>query len=148
MTDEEFATYLPGAVASYAESHVRAKNWTADEALRRSEEEFAELLPDGVHTEGHHVFTARDGDQPVGMLWFAERNNGRTAYLYDIRLDADQQGHGYGEAVMHALEETVRAKGIRVLRLHVFAHNTVARSLYRKLGYEETNIVMTKLIAD
>jgi ribosomal protein S18 acetylase RimI-like enzyme len=36
------------------------------------------------------------------------------------------------------------AMGIQKVTLHVFGDNTVARSLYRKLGFVETNVVMAK----
>ena len=34
------------------------------------------------------------------------------------------------------------------IQLHVFGHNSGARALYRKLGYEETNVIMTKRLID
>jgi ribosomal protein S18 acetylase RimI-like enzyme len=37
-----------------------------------------------------------------------------------------------------------RRMGAETIRLHVFGHNTAARPLYVKLGYEPTNIVMAK----
>jgi ribosomal protein S18 acetylase RimI-like enzyme len=144
MTDDEFTTYLRDATASYAESHIRAHRWPAEEARQRAEDEFARLLPNGTDTEGHHLFTASDNDERVGMTWFAEQDDGRTAYVYDIRIDPTRQGHGYGEAVMRLLEQKALTMGMHTLRLHVFADNSVARSLYRKLGFAETNVIMTK----
>ena len=80
------------------------------------------------------------------MIWFAERPHGagRVAYLYDIRIDADLRGQGHGEALMRAMENEVRSAGLTAVRLQVFGNNSVARSLYRKLGYIETNVVMAK----
>jgi ribosomal protein S18 acetylase RimI-like enzyme len=146
MTTEEYAAYHCTAVLAYAEAHVSAKSWPADEAQRRAVDEYAELLPEGVATPGHHLYIARNGDQQVGMVWFAERPHGadRVAYVYDIEVDPDLRGRGYGEALMRAMEQEVRSAGLKAVRLQVFGNNSVARSLYRKLGYIETNVVMAK----
>ncbi|WP_279627574.1 GNAT family N-acetyltransferase [Amycolatopsis pretoriensis] len=142
MTSEEYETYHRAAVLAYAEGHVSAKSWPAEGARQRAIDEYAELLPEGVATPGHHLYTARNGDRAIGMIWFAERPHG--AYLYDIRVDADLRGQKYGEALMRAMEHEVRAAGLKAVRLQVFGNNSVARSLYRKLGYLETNVVMAK----
>jgi ribosomal protein S18 acetylase RimI-like enzyme len=149
MTGEEYAAYHRNAVLDYAEAHVAAKSWPAEGARRRAIDEYAELLPEGVATPGHHLYTARSGDREIGMVWFAERPHGagRIAYLYDVKIDADLRGRGHGEAVMRAMEHEVRAAGLTAVRLQVFGNNPVARSLYRKLGYIETNVVMAKDLA-
>jgi ribosomal protein S18 acetylase RimI-like enzyme len=144
MTDGEYETYLATVVVQYAESHVKAGKWTEAESRERSAAEYAKLLPDGVGTAGHHLYTIRDGDSHVGTLWFAEQDEGRTAYLYDIRIDAELRGSGYGRAVMGLFEDTARAMGMSNVRLHVFAHNSVARGLYQRLGYVERNVIMSK----
>jgi ribosomal protein S18 acetylase RimI-like enzyme len=46
-----------------------------------------------------------------------------------------------------ALDLSARQQGATKLALHVFAHNTPARELYRALGYKETNVVMSKELA-
>ena len=78
MTDEEYQAYLALAVDDYAEEHVRAGNWTAEEAHAQAEAEYARYLPDGIRTEGQHLFqfVAEDEAAPVGMGWLAvsERN--------------------------------------------------------------------------
>ena len=47
---------------------------------------------------------------------------------------------------MLALEEFLRARGIKSINLHVFGHNTVAISLYEKLGYRPTNMNLRKFL--
>jgi len=148
MTSEEYAAYHRDAVLAYAEAHVSAKSWPAEGARQRAIDEYAELLPEGVATPGHHLYTARNGGQEIGMIWFAERTHGadRVAYLYDIKVETDLRGQGHGEALMRAMEREVRSVGLKTVRLQVFGNNSVARSLYRKLGYIETNVVMAKVL--
>ncbi len=45
---------------------------------------------------------------------------------------------------MIRLEVEARRLNLEAIRLHVFGHNTAARPLYEKLGYEPTNINMFK----
>jgi ribosomal protein S18 acetylase RimI-like enzyme len=146
MTSEEYAAYHRAAVLAYAEAHVSAKSWPAEGARERAADEYAQLLPEGVTTPGHHLYTARDGDRRIGMIWFAERPHGagRAAFLYDIEVEAGLRGRGHGEALMRAMEHEVRSAGLKAVGLQVFGNNSVARSLYRKLGYVETNVVMAK----
>lgn len=146
MTSEEYAAYHRDAVQAYAEAHVSARSWPPDGARQRAIDEYAELLPEGAATPGHHLYTARNGDREIGMIWFAERpyGAGRVAYLYDIKVDADLRGQRLGEALMRAMEQKVRTAGLKSVRLQVFGNNSVARSLYRKFGYVETNVVMAK----
>lgn len=45
------------------------------------------------------------------------------------------QGQGIARQIMEHIEETVRAAGIRVMRLDVFSCNPRALALYENLGY-------------
>lgn len=146
MTEDELRAYIDYAVPQYAKSHVSAGSWPEEGALERSAAEYARLLPDGIASAGHHLFVARDGQRVVGAIWFAERTDedGTVGFVYDIRIYERYQGEGYGEFVMRAVEDKVRAAGLTKIRLHVFGNNTVARSLYRKLGYDEVHVTMDK----
>jgi ribosomal protein S18 acetylase RimI-like enzyme len=146
MTPREYDDYLVGAVDGYAQSFVDAGILTPDAALDRSRRDFAELLPDGVGTAGQHLFTARAGGRPVGILWLhmpgadeVPRQPGLppdAAFVYDISVRDDQQRKGYGQAIMAAGIEVCRAAGLASLRLNVFGHNVAARALYEKLGFD------------
>jgi ribosomal protein S18 acetylase RimI-like enzyme len=147
MTEEELAAFLPSAVADYARDHVADGQWLPEEAAARSREAFAALLPDGVRTAGHHLFTlVSDGGEHVGVLWFAlrEQQGRRTAYVYDIRIGEPFRRRGYARAAFAEMERRVRAMGAASIGLHVFGHNQGAIQLYTKLGYVPTNVVMAK----
>lgn len=150
MTDEEFAAFYRDAVLAYAEAHVKAGSWPAEGAHGRSAEEHARLLPQGLATPGHDLYTARAGDERVGVLWLARRphGTGELVFVYNVQVDADRRGRGHGTAIMRAAEDRVRAAGLGMLQLHVHGDNAAARSLYRKLGYLETNVVMAKRLDD
>ncbi len=150
MTDGEYQAWLPRAIADYAEEHIASGRWPKDEALANSRSEFEKLLPDGPRTANNHLWSvvrAHDG-QVVGQLWVAivERPR-RHAFVYNLEIDEAHRRRGYGEGAMRAAEDEARRLGVDTIRLHVFGHNTRARSLYDKLGYEPTNIMMSKTLS-
>ncbi|MBS0445997.1 MAG: GNAT family N-acetyltransferase [Proteobacteria bacterium] len=145
MTEAEFDAFVACSVPEYAAGKVRAGNWSEDEAPQRADDEFRNFLPQGLATPGHHLYTVRDGTREVGTLWLGEiPGRQRAAFVYDIRIDTAARGRGYGEATMRAAEAEARRLGLTEIKLHVFADNHAARTLYEKLGYIVTNLNMSK----
>ena len=144
MSQERYVTWRAYSVAGYADENVRAGHWQPEQALSLSEGQFSQLLPDGLATPGHWLWSviADSGDE-VGILWVARRREGQ-AFIYDIEMDPAQRGAGYGTAAMLALEEWCRENGFSVIGLHVFGHNEGAWRLYKRLGYKETSVQMEK----
>ena len=87
-----------------------------------------------------------ESDRAVGIIWVGERKRGdiNQAVIYDIRVDEDLRGQGYGTQALEAVEELARQLGLTEIWLHVFGHNTGARRLYDRQGYEITNVTMRK----
>jgi GNAT superfamily N-acetyltransferase len=65
------------------------------------------VLPLGLETPGHFIFVVEANGERVGRLWLAERQLGgsRVLYVYDVSIDAEQQGRGYGRAAMRLAED-------------------------------------------
>ncbi|MCM3587286.1 GNAT family N-acetyltransferase [Mesobacillus maritimus] len=145
MNSSEFEQYLSHAIRGYADEHVKAGNWNEQEALSKATKEYERLLPDGEKTANNTLFTIRDEDKEVGMIWLAQRANDK-GFIYDINIREENQGRGYGKQAMIEIEKVARKLGLKSIKLHVFGHNRVARGLYEKLGYLETDIVMEKKI--
>lgn len=148
MTEAAYQTYLADAVKEYADDHILDGRWSPDEALEESAKEFAKLLPDGPKTPDHYLYIVVDGDSrlPVGMIWYMVRPGpkGKTAFIYDIRMNAGMRGRGYGTQTLKALEEDAKPRGVVSIALHVFGHNDGAFRLYQRVGYRATNILMAK----
>ena len=148
MTEAEFTAYLAGAIKNYADEKVKAGNWPSEGALGRSEYDYLSLLPEGVASKGQHLFSLEDAatGQNVGMIWFAvgEQDGQQIAFICDFLVHEAFRGRGYGKEALRALEQKVKALGITSISLHVFGHNCAAWALYEKLGYEVTNVNMTK----
>lgn len=146
MSEVDFKAYLEEIIPDYAQEHVQSGRWTAEEALAASQAEFAQLLPDGLATENQHLFNIMvDGEsRPVGILWFAVQKG--KAFVYDIVIHDSFQRRGYATQAFLLLEDKVRQLGLNTISLHVFGHNHAARAMYQKLGYAETNVMMSKTL--
>lgn len=152
MTEDEFAAWLPPAVRNLASENAKSGRWDPDEALEMAKTEFRTMLPDAVHTRGHLLYTVRDtaSGAGVGTVWISLRRkaNRLEAYVYDIVIEAEHRGEGYGRAAMLAAIACARELGAQSVGLHVFGHNRVARELYTSLGFVETNIQMSLPLTD
>ncbi|WP_058303107.1 GNAT family N-acetyltransferase [Gorillibacterium timonense] len=150
MDEEDYQHYLEHAAKDYALEKVRSGAWTEDEALKRSEEAFQSLLPDGMATADTLLFRIEDAEkaEKVGYLWLHERNSptGRAFFIYDFLIFEPSQGKGYGKQAMAALDEKAKELGIAQISLHVFGHNTRAIRLYEKSGYKVTDLSMSKAL--
>lgn len=148
MSEEEFQAYLPRARKNYAEELSRANDLTDDEATAQAEAAFRRLLPEGrPGAADQFLFTAVDGDgRPVGMVWFGIRRDRKEpyGYIWEIFLEPEARGRGYGEQIMRQVEARAKALGLSHLALNVFGHNMPARKLYERLGFQITAISMGK----
>ena len=141
MTPDQFDEYLGWVVDDYAaelERNGKAVGEAASEASRAS---FASVLPDGVDTPGQVLLVAEDPEDGgrVGLLWFGPSTDDPTmAWVYDLTVDEERRGRGWGRAIMHAFEAQALHHGYRRAGLNVYGDNRVARQLYESLGYLET----------
>jgi ribosomal protein S18 acetylase RimI-like enzyme len=146
MTQDEYDAMMTRLIPAYAQDHVAAGNWTADEALNRAKAQSAELLPNGVDTANVLLRTARnDSGEIVGRVWIGFRDEGRTAaWIYEIEIDDAHRGGGYGRALLAVAEAEATHHGATSIGLNVFGPNQVARDLYTSAGYGITSIQMSK----
>ncbi len=61
---------------------------------------------------------------------------GGDAELIAIALLPDHRSQGYGRAMVDALNQTFRARGVRSYAVSVYASNARANGFYRDLGFE------------
>ncbi|MBK9925609.1 MAG: GNAT family N-acetyltransferase [Anaerolineales bacterium] len=146
MTPTEFDAFLDVAIPEYAADNVDAGYWNESEALEKSRNEFERLLPQGVQSENHYLYTINDGDNMVGVIWLRANVDRPTknGFIFSLRIDEKFRGKGYGKQAMLLIEEKARKLGLKSIGLHVFAVNTVARKLYESVGYDVSSLNMNK----
>ena len=148
MTLAEYNAWLAESIPDYARDKVANGQWSEPESLARARSETEGLLPHGLATSGHHLWSIRE--QPhgpsIGTLWLAEQHLGprRVAYVFDFRIAASHRRQGHARRAFLAMEDKVRALGLEGVSLHVFGHNAAARALYERLGYATTSLMMFK----
>lgn len=148
MNQTEYNAFLKRTIPEYADDKVRAGYWAESEALERSRKEFEGLLPQGLQTKNHYLYTLVDGDQSVGMIWLRTNLDRPTqdGFIFELYIDENQRGKGYGRQAMLLIEEKARELGLKAIGLHVFGSNKVARNLYESVGYETTSVNMSKTL--
>lgn len=146
MTPAEFDAYRRRSVASYGEELAGSGAMGAAEAAAESERQFARFLPEGADTAGMRLLLVLDdAGARAGVLWVGPHpRRGDAGWVYDIEVDEDRRGQGFGRRAMLAAEGVCREAGWSALGLNVFGPNTSARGLYDSLGYEVVSTTMLK----
>ena len=148
MTEQNYQKFLSQSIIDYADDKVKAGTWAPSEAQELSSKEFERILPEGLNTSNSYLYSVVDPalDLKVGYLWIhlSDGPLGRSAFIYDIAIYKDVQGKGYGTQTMLALEEEAKRLQVDRISLHVFGHNKIAFGLYQKMGYQITDISMSK----
>lgn len=148
MEPSEFDEYKAVLIRDYARENIEAGYWDESDALERSRKSVEALLPEGVNTPNHYIYTVRDESLRVGVIWMRATLDSpiKLGFIFDITLDENQRGKGYGRQTMLLIEDKARELGLSQMGLHVFAKNSVAQGLYEKLGYEIKSLNMTKIL--
>ncbi|MDH4114592.1 MAG: GNAT family N-acetyltransferase [Burkholderiaceae bacterium] len=150
MSEADYAAFAESTVPAYAADKVASGQWAQEQALELARKALTDLLPDGLRTAGHYLYTIQDDlSQPVGRLWIAvqARGDGRVAYVYEVAIRPEHRRQGHAARALRAAEHEARTLGLSGIALHVFGHNPGAIAMYEKLGYRMTNINMFKALA-
>jgi ribosomal protein S18 acetylase RimI-like enzyme len=147
LHEDEFEDWLHESRDGYERSMVEHGGFPEDEAREKARDDYARLLTEGLATAGHDVFVLEEESSGtrLGTLWIAERPHALA--VFDVHVEDGLRGRGYGRAAMLLAEEEARRRGFDRIVLNVFAGNTVARSLYESLGYQERSVAMSKSLS-
>ena len=115
-------------------------------------------LPDNVRNE----LIPELRKHPASMLWLAYRGSEAVGFtvcllgfstfaarplinIHDISVRADCRGLGVGKLLMNTIEAEARELRCCKITLEVREDNEVARGLYRKLGFDRSNVGAQKI---
>lgn len=126
FSDEELAGLF---TASYADYLVP---FAVDQAALRFLTETFDLDRDASRV------ALRDGE-PVGLVNLGLR--GPDAWIGGVGVVPAERRRGTGRALMDAVHEEARRRGVERVWLEVIVENSSAASLYRQLGYEHVRDV-------
>lgn len=148
--ENELAGFLDAIRPAYVAERALADRISHVEAEQFVRRQFDASLPQGFHTAGHHFFhiVASDTGARVGIAWVRLDKASREAYLCNVTVSPEHRRKGYASAAVEAIADRARAEGCTVLALNVFAPNTAAQRLYRKLGLEVVSMHMNMALSD
>lgn len=143
---DELPAFIEGVEAQYAEQKTSMGGIPEAEAAEAAHREMAVQFPDGRAQAGHAILIAEaDDGTRVGRVWLAPRGTEQgLVFVYDVQIDPDHRGRGYGRQLMRLAHEWAQAAGYSSISLHVFGGNTAAIGLYRSMGYEVTDLSMRR----
>jgi len=149
MTKEAYQAFIETSFKAFLQEMQKGSSDSA-EFRKRLAEMKKQMLPQGLATPNHFFYDIYDqnSQKEVGELWFAieERGNDRSIFVYDIRIHDAHRRKGFGSQAFQTMEKKAREMGIDKITLHVFGNNHPARNMYKKLGYTETDVMMSKTI--
>jgi ribosomal protein S18 acetylase RimI-like enzyme len=145
MDRSEIDAFIVSSTRQYVSQRV-ASGEDEITAARAADEQASSLFPGGALAANHLMFRLEDDGLSLGSLWIGPADSGEPGqwWIWDIAIDEEHRGRGYGKAAMLLAEKEARASGASELGLSVFGFNTVARRLYESLGYETIAIRMSK----
>jgi GNAT superfamily N-acetyltransferase len=148
MTPEELEAFITYSRQAYVDDRVTNGSEDRRDAEEVAARQYADFVPDGKPAEGHSLFTGRDATtrERIGILWLFERRSaaGTSVFVYDVEVEEDQRGQGWGRELMAYGEQWASERGAFEIALNVFGGNAVARGLYTSLGYSERAVAMAK----
>ena len=153
MSPARFPAWLERSRGEY-ERDLIVTGESEEDARRHSAESMENVFPSGGSTPHNADFDLIDEfDRAVGYLWVGRGGSGGDSsgddaswWIWDVLVDEEHRGRGFGREAMRLAEEYARSQGAKTLGLSVFAFNAAARGLYDSLGYEPVSVKMRKTL--
>jgi GNAT superfamily N-acetyltransferase len=105
------------------------------------DDDFARM--EEVYLRSGGEFLVGEANYEVTAMAGLRRTGDVTAEMVRLRVRPDEQGNGYGAALVTVLEERAVELGYRVLRADTTMKQPVALELYRSFGWRETDRQIT-----
>ena len=129
---------------------MRANGLTQTQAEKIAATNLDRALPDGLNSKDNFLLAAKDeNENTLGFAWYSlTAEDAPRAFIYDLIVEDQYRGRGYGRQIMLLLEAEMKKRGVRRVGLNVFSFNTIAIGLYESLGFATTNRQMEKELSD
>lgn len=147
MSAEQFRIYAAHTGAGYAADIQLTYNHPQDRTLAQRSRSMTELLPQGIETPKHYLFTLHDAENnQIGVLWFGTymEFGATTLFIYDLEILPNAQRRGHATEVLRMIERWAAINDVSRLELNVVANNHAAQAFYRANGLMQCEITMAK----
>ena len=149
MSTAEFLQFSLRSKAEFAKQHQEDTGDSLPASLEKADAEFDKHLPQGQGTAGHYFYHLKnEAGLGCGYLWYGLSQSASTQkiFIFDILIELPFRGKGFSKFMLQWLETETKALGLNEISLHVLGYNNVARNLYDSMGFEVTNVYMSKKI--
>ncbi|MFI0965755.1 GNAT family N-acetyltransferase [Streptomyces sp. NPDC021080] len=136
MTQAEYPEWLASEKAAYIGDIVRSGALSPEAAARKSDRDFAKLIPEGLETPDNTFLVLEAAGERIGTGWLKHGHLPGVTYGYSLYIQEQHRGKGYGRAAMAAGEQATFAVGDSALMFTVWGGNEVAMNLYASAGYQ------------
>lgn len=134
--DLRIRRYQPADRAAVRQLHEVALRAVGAHAGRGPWDDDLDDIEGAYLRDGGEFLVGLHAGRLVAMGALRPGTDGR-AELKRMRVLPELQGHGFGQAILDALERRARALGFSVLHLDTSTRQEAARGLYAKNGYRE-----------
>lgn len=111
-----------------------------EDALRQTEAEENEMLPNGIDTENNSLMVIENicAHKGIGFMWYIyEVTEGvQQVFLCDFVINEKERRKGYATEALSEMEKYAANHGCKESVLFVAKNNEPAQKLYAKSGYE------------
>ncbi len=101
-----------------------------------------------AHPAHGRLFVLRDGDRVVGManalISISTAEGGPVLILEDVIIAASHRGAGHGRLLIEHVLRWANSAGMSRVTLLTDHDNSVALSFYKKLGFDESTMVVRR----
>ncbi len=101
----------------------------------------ADAMKRQTEQEGYTYLLALDGDEPVGYTGFKKETN--RMFLSKLYVKEDHRSQGIGRQMFEEIKK--RSEGLNDIYLTVNKHNDVTIAIYRHMGFELIDSVVTDI---
>ncbi|MFJ4526542.1 GNAT family N-acetyltransferase [Streptomyces sp. NPDC088810] len=135
MTQAEYSEWVAAEKSAYVGDIVRSGAMSREEAVRKADRDFANLLPEGLATPDSSLLVFEAEDERIGSGWLKHGYLPGVTYGYSLHVEERYRGRGHGRAAMTAGEQATLAAGDSTLMFTVWGGNEVAMNLYTSTGF-------------
>ncbi|MBF4691935.1 GNAT family N-acetyltransferase [Fusibacter ferrireducens] len=90
-----------------------------------------------------HFLVCFDGDEAIGYIWFEEiikignafSNPSHYLYIQHVSVNENMRGKGVSKLLFDEVLKFANSKSIKRIGLDYWSKNTVAKQIYKKLGF-------------
>ncbi|MGZ3687249.1 MAG: GNAT family N-acetyltransferase [Bdellovibrionota bacterium] len=149
MTEPEYQKYVDHSCRTFAIGSPRFRGVPLEVALVNVREEFlTKIMPQGFQTPGHLLWNIWSEETRVGYLHLGEPSKpvAKELFAWDLEIFEPFRRRGLARQTMIEAGKKLKELGYTRVGLNVFGDNKAAIALYESMGFQVTQVQMSKEI--